>query len=67
MINLFKKTFWYILLHVLKYVPGTQRVCDEAVRRKPRALAFVIDLFKTEEMCNEAVEKDPCTLRYVPV
>ena len=67
MINWSKNTFWYILLHMLKYVPGIQGVYDEAVRRKPPSLAFVPDCLKTEEMCNETIEKDPYSLRHVPV
>ena len=62
MINLFEKTFWYILLHMLKYVPGAQGVYDEAVRKEPRSFAFVPDCFKTEEINNNAVEKHPNTL-----
>ena len=57
----------YILLHMLKYVPGIQRVYDEALRMKPRLLAFFPDHFKTEEMCNEVVEKDPNTIWHFPV
>ena len=67
MINLFKKTFRYILLHMLKYIPGVQGVYDEAVRKEPRSLAFVPDCFKKDEMCNKVVEKHPNTLWHVSV
>ena len=66
-IDLFKNTFRYILLGMLKYIPWTQEICNKVVHIEPRSLEFVPDLFKTEEMCNEAVEADPYTLRYVPV
>ena len=66
MIDLFKNAFWYIiegmctvLLHMLKYVPGMQEMCHEEVRRKPRSLKFIPDIFKTQEMCNEVVRRKP--------
>ena len=51
---------------MVKYIPCTQGMCDEAIRIEPRSLAFIPDHFKTQEMCNEAVEEDPCTLEFVP-
>ena len=60
MIDLFKKTFRYIFLHMLKYIPWTQEMCSDS-------LAFVPDRLKTQEMCTMTVEVDPYTLRYVPV
>ena len=62
MINLFKKTFRYILLHMLNYIPGVQGLYDEGVCKEPRSFAFVPDCFKTEEINNNAVEKHPNTL-----
>ena len=44
----------------------TQEMCIEAVRMKPRSLAYVTDNFKTQEMCNVAVRMDACLLKYVP-
>ena len=55
MSDLFKNTFWYILLRMLKYIPWTQEICKEVVHIEPRSLAFVPDYFKSEEMCNQAV------------
>ena len=67
MINLFKNTFRYILLRMLKYIPLTQEMWNEAVCREPRFLAFVSDHLKTGGMCIKGVEVDPYTLKYVPV
>ena len=39
---------------------------NEAVRIEPSSLAFVPDIFKTEEMCNEAVGRNVYTLDNVP-
>ena len=59
MINSFKKVIRYILLYTLKYTPVVGRVVQEAckkeVRRKPRLLEFITDIFKTQEMCNKAI------------
>ena len=73
MIGLFKNAFWYIiegtctvLLHMLKYVPGMQEMCDEVVCRKPHSLELIPDIFKTQEMCDEAIGVDPYALWYVP-
>ena len=63
MIELFKKTFRYILLHILKYISG---VYDKAVDIEPSSLEFVPDWVKTEEMCERPIEKDPWILRFVP-
>ena len=67
MINLFKNTFRYILLRMLKYIPWTQEMCSEVVQIEPWSLAFVPGHFKTQEMCSQAVEKDSHTPRYAPV
>ena len=67
MINpLLKNTFQYILFHMLKYIPWTQKMCNVLVCIEPYALEFIPDYFKTEKMCNKAVEADPYTLQYVP-
>ena len=66
MIDLFKKAFGYILLHMLKYVSGMQEMCDEEVCSDPRFLPFVPDCFKTPGICNEAVHRKPYTPWYVP-
>ena len=84
MIDLFKNAFWYIvegaytvLLHMLKYVPGVQKACDEVVAWHYRPLLelyllpmsglfFIPDHLKTQEMCIKAVEVDPSFLRLVP-
>ena len=63
---LLKMMFPDIFLRMVKYIPCTQGMCDEAIRIEPRSLAFIPDHFKTQEMCNEAVEEDPCTLEFVP-
>ena len=57
MSDLFKNTFRYILLRMLKYIPWTQEMCNDVVHIEPRSLAFVTDHFKTEEMCNQAVRR----------
>ena len=70
MIKSFIKVIGYILLYTLKYTPvvrpNVQEVYNKEVGRKPRFLAFVPDIFKTQKICNEAVEADPYTLWYVP-
>ena len=70
MIDSFKKVIGYVLLYTLKYTsvtgPRIQEECNKEIRRKPRLLAFVPDIFKTQKMCDEAVEADPYTPCYVP-
>ena len=46
MIHFFKKAFGYILLYILKYIPGIQEEFNKDVRRKPRLLAFIPDHLK---------------------
>ena len=67
MIDIFKKVFGYILLQILKYVPGIQEVCNKEERRGPHSLESIPDIFKTQEMCNQAVRRKPYTLWCVPV
>ena len=66
MIDVFKNEFWSIigractvLLHMLKYVLGTQEAFDEAVRTEPLSLAYVPDYFETQEMYNEELGDFP--------
>ena len=71
MIDSFKKVIgYYALCYIVKYTLMVGRVVqekfNEEVCRKPRFLAFVPDIFKTQDMCNKAVEKDPCSLAEVP-
>ena len=66
MIDLFKKAFGYILLYILKDIPGTQEACNKEVQRKPCYLAFIPDHLIPQEMCNEAVQDKPCILLFVP-
>ena len=59
-----------MLMYTLKYtrVAGrvVQEACNKEVRRKPRSLECIPDIFKIQEMCNKAVEKDSYALRFVP-
>ena len=74
MSDLFKNVFWYILrrictasLHnLLQYIPGLQKICNEAVARNPLNLRFVHDHFKTPGMCSKAVSMNPWPLKYIP-
>ena len=84
MIDLFKNVFWYIiegactvLLHMLKYVPGAQKACEEEVTCQYRPLLeiyllpisglfFIPDHFKIQEMCNKEVDIRPHFLVLVP-
>ena len=59
--------FWDNFLHMVKYIPWTQGMCNEVVHIEPRSFAFVSDRFKTQIMCNEAVKVDSHTLKFVPV
>ena len=74
MIDLFKNVFWdiiegtfIVLLHMLKYFPGTQEAYKEEVARHNRPLLkiyllpmsrlfFIPDHLKTQEMCNKEVD-----------
>ena len=66
MIDLFKKATGYILCYIEKYTLvvglGVQEEFNKKVHRKPRFLAFIPDLFKTQEMCIETVKIDPFLL-----
>ena len=66
MTDLFKNAIGYILCCIVKYTPlvrpGIQEEFNKEVRRKPRSLAFIPDIFKTPEMCIEAVRIDPFLL-----
>ena len=63
MIDSFKNELGYILLYTLKYTPVVwlmvQKACNNKVRRKPRSLEFIPDIFKTKEMCTKALEVGP--------
>ena len=63
---LLKMMFWDIFLSMVKYIPWTQEMCNEAVHIEPRSLAFIPDLFKTEEMRNKAVGVNLYTLKFIP-
>ena len=59
-----------MLCYIVKYTPVVERVVQEKfkkeVRRKPRFLAFVPDIFKTQDMCDNVVCRKPWALKYVP-
>ena len=61
---LFKIIFRDIFLRMVKYIPWTQRMCNEVVHTEPRSLAFITDHFKTQE---RPVEEDLHTLKFIPV
>ena len=63
MIDLFKNTFRYTLLHMLKYIPWTREIYEKLATYK---LFFALDFLKIQEMRNEAVCSKPRMLRYVP-
>ena len=63
---LFKMILQHISLSMVKYIPWTQGVCDEAVHMEPCSLAYVPDHFKTQGMYERAVEKFPRALEFVP-
>ena len=45
--------------HMLQYIPGVQRVYDEAVGIVGHPLVYPLYKFKTQEMCIKAAEVDP--------
>ena len=66
MTDLFKKVIWYydyVLFYIVKYTPVVGWVVQEKfnkeVRRKPRFLASVADIFKNQDMCDNAVRRKP--------
>ena len=71
MIDLFKKVIgYYALCYIVKYTPVVGRVVQgkfsKEARKKPRFLAFVPGIFKTQNMCDKALEADPWSFKYVP-
>ena len=56
---LLKMMFRNIFLRMVKYIPWTREIYNEAVYIEQRSLAFMPDNFKTEEMFINAVEADP--------
>ena len=62
---LFKMILQHISLSMVKYIPWTQGMCEEAVHMEPYWLGYVPDHFKTQEMCEKAVEKFPQALEFV--
>ena len=67
----FKKVVGYhALCYIAKYTPVVGQVVQEKfnkeVRKKPRFLTFVPDIFKTQEMCDKTIKDDPSSLRFVP-
>ena len=44
----------------------TQGMCNKAVARNPRTLAYVPDCFKTQEMYDKVVDSKPYTMRFAP-
>ena len=63
---LFKMILRHISLSMVKYIPWSQGMCDEAVDMEPCSLAYVPDHFKTQRMCERAVEKFLRILEFVP-
>ena len=59
MIELFKNTFWYILLRMLKYIRRTQEMWNIAVAYNPYTLRFILDHLKSQEMYNEVMRDNP--------
>ena len=59
MIELFKNTFWYILLRMLKYIPWTQEMWNIAVAYNPYTLRLILDHLKSQEMYNEVMRNNP--------
>ena len=71
MIDLFKKVIgYYALCYIVKHTLVVGRVVQEKfnkkVSRKPRFLAFVPYIFKTQDMCDKAIKDDPCSFEYIP-
>ena len=44
----------------------THKLCNEAVRREPRLLAYAPDHLKIQGICSKAVRREPYVLRSVP-
>ena len=63
MSGLFRKTFKYTLLHILKYIPWTWVIYEEF---SPYKLCYAPDFLKTQEMCDEAVRNKPWLLNDIP-
>ena len=61
-----KNVCWYILFRMSEYIPWTQEMFNEVVRREPNALELIPDRFKMQEISNEVVEENPYTLWHVP-
>ena len=60
---------WTNMISWIITVPNhlkTQKICEKAVGKFPRALKEVPDHFKTQEMYEGAVEKASWVLIYVP-
>ena len=71
MTDSFKKVIgYYALCYIVKYNPVVGRVVQEKfnqeVHRKPPFLAFVPDIFKTQDMCDKALEVGQWSFEYVP-
>ena len=66
----FRKTIGHALCYIVRHtlVVGwvVQEEFNKKVRRKPRFLEFISDIFKTQEMCIKALEVDPWLFKYVP-
>ena len=61
--QLFKNTFRYISLHMLKYIPWIRGIYEVLA---PYKLCYAPDFLKAQEMCNEAVRYKPWSLNDVP-
>ena len=48
-----------VMLHMLQYIPGVQRVYDEAVGIVGYPLVYPLYKFKTQEICIKAAVVDP--------
>ena len=64
--DFFKNVSWYIKWNLLQYIPGVQKICNEAVARKQSNLRSVPDHFKIQEMCIKAVGMNPWLLKFIP-
>ena len=58
------------LCYIVKYTPVVGQVVQEKfnkeVHKKPRFLAFVPYIFKTQDICDKALEVDPWSFEHVP-
>ena len=70
MIELFKNTFRYILLRMLKYIPWIQEMWNMAVAYNPYMLRLILDHLKTQEMYNKVMRMIECAclkmIEFVP-